>query len=338
MNRKFISFIFISLLSFSLFSAGFKGPNRDYFNMKLSGEFGLINGTINEYVFADYCKNTDNMMSRLDWDILTIPYIEGDLTFNIIKYIYINANGRYGIPTYSGLMQDYDWMNSLPNAPASWQNDSPTQLTNYSKHANQVDHYYNWSVKAGGNIPIGEKVSLTPYIGYKYDYIEMSAYNGYRRYKVENFEKTPMPKGKGITYAQEINSMILGLNLALDLIPSVPIQTYLQFVPGVGKLAALDLHHLRKDSSYPYGLAFLDQYKNIFELEWKISAFYELNRFNRLGLSSFIQYMPLQKGVTGTAPINKNGRIPKSFTGDAHAKGGAGRFLYSFSVIYQFNL
>lgn len=294
--------------------------------MKISAEFGILNGSISEYVFSDKCKNTDNMLSRLDWDVVTVPYFEVGIEFDIIKYIYADISGRIGIPVNSGNMQDYDWRNSIK---AEWLGDSPTELTNYSKHDNHIDRYYTISAKLGGNIPIGKKITLTPYIGYKYDFIDMTSYDGYKIYKEKSFVKE-INSGKCISYGHESNAFLLGLNLKLNLIPRVPIETYFQVVPGLGLLNALDLHYERNT-------AFLDTFKTFFQLDWKFSAFFEINKMNKLGLSTYIQYMPLTKGSTGQGAMGSDGSLPSKFV-NLGSEGGTKKFLYSFGLIYQFSL
>ena len=112
-------------------------------NFDIRPEFGILHGSINEYVFEDACKNTDNLESRLDWDVTAIPYIAGAADITILRYIFIGVNGRYGFPITSGNMQDYDWLNSVPPPKySSWLQDDPTELTNYSKHNNFLDSYY----------------------------------------------------------------------------------------------------------------------------------------------------------------------------------------------------
>lgn len=305
------------------------GLNHSYLKIDIDTGFGLLNGSINEFVFSEHSKNTDNMVSRLNWDVLTVPYFNIGISADIFKYGFISVNGRLGVPCASGVMQDYDWLNSTPpTGYEHWINDDPKDLTNYSIHYNEEENYFNISVKAGGNIPIGKNVVLTPYLGYEYDYIYFVAKEGYYKYKQTDFQKTPTEAGPNISYGQEYNALILGINCDFNFISRMPISTSFQVVPGLGKLVALDLHHKRKE--HPNGLVFLDIYNSFFSLQWDLSVAYKFSPVFNLGLSSFIQYMPLKQGPSYVGPMEPNGGIPKEFRGPA-STGGASRFLYGIS-------
>ena len=326
-------FIVFLILSNSLF-----GLNKDIFNLNTSLHFGLLNGTINEYVFSDESKNTDNLMSRLDWDVYFVPFIQGDVNLTFFKYIHLGLNGRIGIPTVSGYMQDYDWLNSTPPSEIyeHWKKEDPTELTNYSIHNNEINLYFNWGIELGGNINTPIDLNIIPYIGFQNDYIEMAAYGGYGLYKPYQESKHPFD-GKVISYSQLLYAMSIGLKLNYDICNIVPVRFNLKIVPLVGKMTALDMHYTRSDKS-PYGLAFGDFYENPLIYEFNLSVGYKVNKHLNFSLSSFIQYMPLIKGVTGNGAIDKNGRPPKVIPISKGAMGGAGRFIYSVSLGAQFRL
>lgn len=341
------SIVFIVFLTFSIgaFCSSFFDSDssilgvekKDFFHMDMMPEFGIVNGTIGEYVFEDACSNTDHMLSRLDWDVVTVPYASLSISFDLFRYFYIGLNGTIGIPVPSGVMEDYDWLNSCPpSGYGSWADDDPTELTNYSKHNNKVEKYYNLSAKLGGNIPIFDNFTITPYFGYKYDFIEMDASGGYTKYKWNDFQEEAIEKDKLISYAQELNMFILGLQFDFTGIPRLPIFLDFSCVPGLGKMIALDIHYGR-----PYlggeATAFLDIMAPLFLIDGKLSCFFEANKHNRIGFSSFIQYMPLTKGLNGIGPV-KNGKIPATFHGNPTGKGGASRFLFGFSIGYQLKL
>ena len=320
-KKNRIVFIVFLTLSSNLFAL-----NKDIFDMKASVEFGLLNGYVKEYVFDKTCKNTDNMMSRLNWDVLFIPYFEGDITFDLFKYLYINANGRIGIPTDSGFMQDYDWLNSVTNG---WQQDDPTELTNYSKHTNHLDSYFNWSIKLGGNAINNNTLKLSPFIGYKQVYMDFLCGKGYTIYKWNNYEKRPLNKPKGIRYSQYKKSLLLGVQFDWNISKNFTFNTYIQLIPGVASLHAIDIHYLTST-------AYLDYFEKFFELEWKGTFFVNLNKNHKIGISAYVDFIPLIKGISGMG-LYTNNKLPDNFTGIS-SEGGTERLLYSFSLIYQFDL
>ena len=59
--------------------------------------------------------------------------------------MYVSLSGSFGIPKESGYMQDYDWLNSFAkidkDIPDSWYDDGFSELTNYSKHTNELVKY-----------------------------------------------------------------------------------------------------------------------------------------------------------------------------------------------------
>ena len=75
----------------------------------------LLNGSISEYVFTPASHNTDDVLSRLDWDVKNVPIVSASVDLTLFKYAYFNLGAGFGFPsTSSGNMQDYDWLNCIP--------------------------------------------------------------------------------------------------------------------------------------------------------------------------------------------------------------------------------
>lgn len=74
--KKILSTLFFTFICLFTFA---KGNNIFSFNIK--PEYNLMNGNVHEYVFDSRCKNTDNMLSRLDWDVQNISYIGLNASF-----------------------------------------------------------------------------------------------------------------------------------------------------------------------------------------------------------------------------------------------------------------
>lgn len=297
------------------------------FSVKFNPEFGVLMGTVNEYVFDDHCKNTDNMLSRLDWDLRCTPYFSGNLYFTIAKLIYIGVNGKIAIHGKSGYMQDYDWQNSTT---AAWINDNPYELTNYSKSTNHLDNYYNLCFTAGGKIPISEKIYITPLLSYEYFYIKFRATDGYYSYKTDNFEVHNLT-GDCITYEQEAKILKTGVKLDFNPFTKMSISTDFFISPGTANITALDCH-------IDTHTAFLDEIKNGYLLQSSNSVFYLIDSHNKIGFTLNFEYLPVTKGQTSSKPLDSNNK-PNTYISWNKAtnniKGGTSHFIFNCGIIYS---
>ncbi len=305
---------------------------EDYLTFSITPQFEIANGQITEYVFDDECKNTDNKLSELDWQIKTLALfsIQGD--FDIIKYISLGMSGCFGVTQRSGFMQDSDWKNSVVEV---WSEDDPTERTDFSEHINRVNKYISYKFSLGGNIYLPLKIKLTPHATYKYDYIKFVACEGYGIYKQNDFKttdwKTAHP-GTIISYEQEINSFLLGLNVNSQTIPKTIINLNFDFSPSLTTLNAIDCH-------FTTGSAYLDNIKNVFMIDSDISARYCFTENHSAGLNYRIQYIPLSKGNTYNKRIDKNGNlISDQWNPIGKNTGGTERLIWSLGLNYSFSL
>lgn len=298
------------------------------FNLSLDLDFGLLNGHVYEYVFDDSNQNTDHMESKLDWDVKNIPYFELSAQADIWKYVYVEADAKIGIPKSSGNMQDYDWLNSMatsyPDIPDSWADDPATELTNYSKHNNSLLSYYDVNIFLGGNITIpSTSVKITPFLNYNYWFIGFDGSNGYREYKIENFERKYY-KQSVISYKQEYNSLLLGTTVSATFNQSFFISGSLMFSPMLNFNTSIDNHKTRND-------VFIDLINNTFEVKAKVQAKYIYNDLLNFGLKSSIQYIPVAKGADYMNPPQKDGKYYLGKPAEG-VQGGTSSFLWTLSI------
>ena len=113
-------------------------PIEKYLSVQLTPQFEIANGKITEYVFDPLCKNTDNKLSELDWNLKTIALFNINADFDVIRYISVGLSGTFGVPQRSDFMQDSDWENSITE---DWLNDDPKERTAFSEHINHLDKY-----------------------------------------------------------------------------------------------------------------------------------------------------------------------------------------------------
>ena len=322
-------FFFTGILIF-LLPALFSLDNN-ILSIKLTGEVNLTNGVINEYVFQEECKNTDHKVSQLDWDVKNIPVFKGKAELNLLKFLHTEICGSVAVPKSSGNMQDYDWMNSVPPDRYSyWIYDDPTELTNYSKHDNELIKYMTFSAALGANISLPAKITLTPMAEYYYEFISFDGKNGYKSYKSDNWKEFEFER-KVISYKQEMNDFLLGLAVKVETLPMMFFYADFFISPQSLSLTAIDYHY--------YGIAFLDQFKNIWQLQAKTAAQYVFNKYHRAGLSTSIQYIPTSYGTNKDRPINEDGSfLPNSSWRTTDITSGTGRFLWNIGLNYSFSL
>ena len=334
--KRFSAVLFISIfIAFSITAF-----DNDTLLIRITPRVGLLNGTINEYVFDDEnCKNTDHKVSQLDWDVKNIPVLGLKAEVDFLRYIAISFDGSVGISKESGYMQDYDWRNSLAGiykgVPRTWIGDDATELTDYSKHTNVLEKYMDLYISAGGNIYLPFNLKLTPFISYQYEFIHFAGKYGFGVYK--QYDKSSAitdysSNNQVISYLQETNAMFLGLSVKFDNIPHTNLSADFLVSPKMTFLNALDYHYTR------YFVCW-DKHVNLWQLKGNIEADFKFNRHNKAGLSSSIQYIPVSRADTRAKDLLADGTIePGLWSAPSINGGGTSRLIWNISLNYSFSL
>lgn len=345
--KKTLFFYIIALLVTSFLAAAgtSKKPDaktktsekKDYLSMRITPEVALMNGYVKEYVFSDFCRNKDNVESRLDWDVKNIALfkIRGD--FDILDYIYTGLDFSIAVPGKSGQMQDYDWMNSLGGTSGThidWLKDSPDENTDYSCHTNNLEKYMSFSFALGGNIILPYEIKVSPFISYDYDYIGFIATDGWGKYKDRNWEQVDF-SGKVISYKQESNAFSLGAKVQTAAVPRTWLYSDFSVSPALTFTNAMDYHFNSENKEM--GDAYWDKFTYLWQLKANLKAQYIFNKNHSAGLAGFIQYIPRQKGITYSKEL-VNGRPAKGTWIALPVNGGLERFIWSVSLSYSFSL
>ena len=325
MKRTIFTFFALATAFTSLYSESLFGS---LFSIDIEPTAGLLNGNIAEYVVDEGCLNTNNIESRLDWDVKNIPYIGINTDVRILKHIYANFNGKFGFHKSSGSMEDYDWLNSLN---PSWQDDDPTEITNYSISDNDLDSLYSLAFRLGATITLPFEISVSPFVSYEYDRVGFSAYGGTAIYKSLDYEEYTFDDEKLISYKQEINSVFLGVAANIDTFQKLSIQADFLLSPALTWIHCLDYHYLRKQ-------AFYDDIKQAFQLKGDLTLFYRFSDINSLGISGFIQYIPFSTGTDYIARFNSLEEIVTDWVSTSGTTGGTERILWSISLVYRLSL
>lgn len=324
-----------SVFLFSLFGlSALDNPIEKYLSVRVTPQFEIANGAIKEYVFDSSCKNTDNKLSELDWNLKTIALFNLDTDFTVMKYGYLGLSATFGVPQRSDFMQDSDWLNSVTK---QWLDDEPTERTNFSEHINHLDKFIDFKVRAGGNIYLPLEITLTPFLSYKYEFIRFSASGGYSEYK--NYKKGIDKKtfeDKVISYEQEQNSLFLGTNLTVKSIPRTFINLSFEISPKVTTLTAIDYHYINNGK---YGTAYRDSFSKLLEIESNMTAQYCFSKNHSAGINYRLQYIPLSKGDTSSKTIDRNGKfLTDNWIEIGTNTGGTERFIWALGLNYSFSL
>lgn len=308
-----MDFSLLGLTSFSVESE--KNKETKSFSVEITPSFGVMFGRASEYVYLDYDyyegkKNYNPKLSQLDYDF-TFPYFSLAVDSILFKYLYLGGSFSIGVPLECGIMQDYDWLNGYsPNH--QWAN----ELTNYSKHENYLDSYFDCKLNIGPNINMLNKVSLIPLVGFGLDSIQFSASNGKCKYGVvKDGAYTPISleneefelSGKDIIYSQyssAVNggSLIqfnLGLKYSLDFIPRIKILGSFLFYPFY-TISSYD-YHIRTNTEY------ISVVEHSFKFSTDLQVSFKINSFLFAGVFGQFDIVPQLRGVSYSKYASYNG-------------------------------
>lgn len=328
MNKRF----FTGLLFFLLCTVVSAEENN---SLSITPKVGVMNGKIGEYVFIDFCKNTDNKLSYLEWDIKNLHTVSLEVNYTFSNKIQLLSNFTFGIPKKSGYLQDFDWMNSLATSdieiPNVWQYDDPTELTNYSKHTNTITNYFDYSFSVGYNFKPSINNFLTPFFQYENSHIRFDATDGYLEYKIDKYTRHNL-KGKQISYEADLGSLFLGLSYYTESIPYVGIKIDLLINPGFSYININDYHWQRS-------CRFVDSITGATEYKGNVELTFRFNKHNKLGFWGNIDYIPLSYG--SDVQYNQMNYKTEAEWYNKHmpAEGTAGfdKFTYSYGIIYTYS-
>ena len=317
-SKKMSKKLFLSL--FTLVIVNFIIAENKIISVDAKANISLLNGSISEYVFTPASHNTDDVLSRLDWDVKNVPIVSVSVDLTLFKYAYFNLGAGFGFPsTPSGNMQDYDWLNY------------DTELTNYSIHDNFLNSYRNIFVKIGYNFYLPLKITITPFVAYNYEYLGFDGFDGYTEYKQDNWQKKEC-SGSVVSYFQETNAFLVGIKLISPVLFNLKIDGEFLISPYTSNINALDKHHIRKTH-------FMDLMPWSYQLQSSLNLSYSIQKHHKIFVQGFLQYIPVSKGNDYFRETDENGNYtPTYWTIDKSAQGGTSRFLWQISLGYCFSI
>lgn len=312
--------LFLSL--FTLVIVNFIFAENKIISVDAKANISLLNGSISEYVFDPASHNTDDVLSRLDWDVKNVPIVSASVDLTLFKYAYFNLGAGFGFPsTPSGNMQDYDWLNY------------DTELTNYSIHDNFLNSYRNIFVKIGYNFYLPLKITITPFVAYNYEYLGFDSFDGYTEYKQDNWQKKEC-SGSVVSYFQETNAFLVGVKLISPVLFNLKIDGEFLISPYTSNINALDKHkHPEKRIHY------IDLMPWSYQLQSSLNLSYSIQKHHKIFVQGFLQYIPVSKGNDYFRYTDENGNYtPTNWTIDKSCQGGTSRFLWQISLGYCFSI
>ena len=317
MNKKAFFTLFVLLIT------SFTFAQNKIISVDAKANISLLNGSISEYVFTPASHNTDDVLSRLDWDVKNVPIVSASVDLTLFKYAYFNLGAGFGFPsTPSGNMQDYDWLNY------------DTELTNYSIHDNFLNSYRNIFVKIGYNFYLPLKITITPFVAYNYEYLGFDSFDGYEECKLDyyNYREKEELSGIVISYFQETNAFLVGVKLISPVLFNLKIDGEFLISPYTSNINTLDKHHLRQTH-------FIDLMPWSYQLQSSLNLSYSIQKHHKIFVQGFLQYIPVSKGNDYFRYTDENGNYtPTNWTIDKSCQGGTSRFLWQISLGYCFSI
>ena len=324
MNKKASFTLFVLLIT------SFTFAQNKIISVDAKANISLLNGSISEYVFTPASHNTDDVLSRLDWDVKNVPIVSASVDLTLFKYAFFSTGISLGFPsTPSGNMQDYDWL-------YCFQFDFPEQygtvLTCYSIQDNFLNSYRNIFVKIGYNFYLPLKITITPFVAYNYEYLGFDGFDGYWEDKFDATWVKGEFSGNVISYFQETNAFLVGIKLISPVLFNLKIDGEFLISPYTSNINALDKHHIRKRH-------FMDLMPWSYQLQSSLNLSYSIQKHHKIFVQGFLQYIPVSKGNDYIRYTDENGNYTSTnWTIFESSQSGTSRFLWQISLGYCFSI
>ncbi|MGN0740198.1 MAG: hypothetical protein ACI4LX_08530 [Treponema sp.] len=165
--KKNLTAFFVGLLSFFCFADG------KNFTLSVEPCFGMRNGILNEFVYANAMSdNREYHLSVLDWELRSALYYGADADVGFSNF-HIVASWKSFIPNSFGRMYDSDYMQDY------YYGTNRTDLrTNYSVSENHVISGLNLALAFKYEFNVNKYFSISPVIEVSYENYFFKAKNG----------------------------------------------------------------------------------------------------------------------------------------------------------------
>lgn len=180
---------------------------------------GILGGESHERV---YDTSTGRKVSQLDWDLKNSPIVKGELSWDAMSHLTLNARGWTTLDSSGADMDNYDWADPAQKSPTHWSTHPATRL----RHANEYD------LNAKGWLLNEENYRFGAMFGYQQTRFSWSSSGG--TYSYNNGEITgESPRNeRGISYKQRFSVPYAGL-VGMYRYQNVEVNGQLRYSPWV---------------------------------------------------------------------------------------------------------
>ncbi|MBF0693370.1 omptin family outer membrane protease [Providencia alcalifaciens] len=167
-------------------------------SITVNTSLGWLGGESKEYV---YDPDSGKKLSELNWKINNAPIIKGDISWDPLFWLTLNARGWITLSSSGSEMDDYDWMDDSQSHWSDWSNSPDTHLN----HANEFDiNAKTWLVKR-------PDYKVGAVVGYQQTRFSWTAFGGHFVYDNGNNIGDFPPGIRGIGYKQKFSVPYIGL-------------------------------------------------------------------------------------------------------------------------------
>ncbi len=202
MNKYVIASGFLSLMvTDTVLAQEVEDPYAVNFSadsITVSTSLGWLEGESKEYV---YDTDTGRKVSELNWKINNTAIIKGDISWDPLFWLTLNAKGWTTLSSSGAGMDDYDWLDPNQSHWTDWSN-SPNTRLNY---ANEFDvNAKVWFIKRA-DYKVGAVV------GYQQTRFSWTAFGGHYQYDNGSTVGDFPNRERGIGYQQKFSVPYAGL-------------------------------------------------------------------------------------------------------------------------------
>lgn len=324
--------IFTLLLFFIFASPIFaKNFSFDLLNFSIEPFVQFHNGSQKEYVYLDEDYDNESKLSELNWEEKNIYFlgINSDVSY---KNFILGFSYQQTIPSYCGMIYDYDWLNKVSE---STDKKYHYLKTNYSEHYNFLEYYYSLCFDFKYNFNLSKLIDISPSLSYEFLSLKFNAINGFYRYGVkneygnyiENYQTGTITyiDGDVLSLTRNLNIIWFGFSTNFSATKKLDFIASFQICPFI-YVDSIDFHVTRH--SY-----FYDRMYGFFKgIQFEIKSYYNFTNNHSLALSFKFRNLSDINGDTYSGSD-----LNETFVKNTSKSGSAFNFInLSLSYRYRF--
>ena len=299
--------------------------NKKY-GFSLGNSFGVTYGQAQELVYPVPDDTKGELLSELIWDMKPVCYFGFFFDFGLIDLLsrpgfFSSLSLKAGLQGKSGKMEDRDWQ-SVENG----------NLTNFSRHTNETDEFFQIDLTVGASFPV-KFLYIKPFFSGSWMHFDFTARDGYYKYAaedkyrpgiygpIENAEVKPV-YGKVVSYLQDWFLFATGFTIGTNILSPFSFDLSFQITP---------LTYCQSTDDHIWGRVYKD-FTN-FGLFIEPKGSFSLNVW-KFEFSLDVSYRYISR-TEGDSYIGSNS---SSLFSSSPNKAGAGLSLWEFQFIAKIKL